>query len=292
MAFGKVTWSYYDPGFGDGWTDTLYSGQTDMSLLIANAQALAAVRWPLMGTGQKISYIRAAIVNPGAIGGGSQLIYCGNQYVKNGPFSPPKPGDSDDNPDNPWQVILLNCLSATPGKTKRMYMRGVPDRIEVNPPGPLVIDDANYLAFYNAWVSVVTNGQWGWLARVNPPAKQGGVTSIAYTAGVYPAAAYLTITTDTNHGLLKNAQVQFRKGKMQPRLRGVYTVASVPSLTAFTIPVNMVAAPVVQVTPNWNDVTLGLQVITAVNVDGETSHRVGRPTGQSRGRRKHVLPTA
>jgi hypothetical protein len=290
--FGKVTWSFFDPGFGDGWSETLYNQTATIPQLIFLANAYASARYKLMGTGQRINYIRVAIVTPGGPGGGSQLINPGMLYQKAIPFGGKDPPGTGDEPDNPWNAILTIFSSATPGKQKLLYLRGVPDRVMINPPGPAIFNDPIYQPFWAAYTQTVIQGGWGWLARAVPPAHSGNVVSIVYTPAGAGTTAFLTITTDLAHGILKYAQVQFRSGKVFPRLRGVYTVSTVPTTTSFTVPVNMLTAPIVQTPPKWNDVTLNFIAATAVGVDSEVSRRVGRPLGQSRGRRRHVLPTA
>lgn len=278
----RATWFFTDPGFSSGWTETLFSNDSVLQNVMTRAKAYAADRFKLLGNGQSIKAIR---VSNDDVRGDSLLFRANQLYLNTGEASDNKVPDEQNVPDTPWQSILLRFESGA-DYHKSLFFRGIPDYIAINPPGPRIFADANYLKLWNKWVNGVLANQWGWLARKRIPDKTGQTI-----APMVIANNLLSVVTSANHTLSVGDKIRFTKGNTTPKLVGVYTIYSVPTPESFQVKVNANEIKVIAF-PMWQTVTSSVQIAGSIEIQGETSRKVGKSFGSRVGRSKRVARTA
>jgi hypothetical protein len=293
--FGRATWFFTDPGFSGGWSETLYNTVSGIPSLTTLATTYAKNRFPLLSYNQSISHIRLTTYNtPPTPNGGTIILYGGVQYTQTQLDANPQLQVLVSNAaDLPQASIQCSFLETNGVRKKTLYFRGVPDRIEVNPPGPTVMTDAAYLKLWNRWTNGVISDGWGWLGRTPVPAPTIMVQSVLVTAGGGGLPSIMLVTTTAAHGLTVPGKISFKGGRSTPRLKGTYQLLTAAG-NSFTVAVNTTTTPVITSPPFVIPFTYTLYTVGpngSITIAGETTHRVGRPFGQPRGRRKHAALT-
>jgi hypothetical protein len=280
LNLGKATWFFFDRNSGQGWTESWYHQTTDLPQLLLLAKDYAKERFELLGAGQAINYIRVS----------KDDVPNDSRVFRNGPYSQRNviivDGKPDDGlaADNPWQTVLIRC-EGTGNRRKFMFMRGVPDRIIVNPPGPVIIGDPVYGQLFRSWRTLVLGKGWGWKANVafTPP---GAVISALVVGG-----GTLTVTVPAGGAPAAGIKVQFRGGDTTPKLNGTYTVLRKTDDTTFVIAFAGTGMTVVKY-PGLRPLVEEFVTFApapgagqySLNIAGETYRKVGRPFGLRVGR--------
>jgi len=172
MATHKVTWFF--AGTTWGWTESLWYNSTDnnhrTTLLAANN--VAAARAELLGKECKIFATRVSTegVSPDAL-----LRY--QDWTPT--FKKNSKGDiTEQETDHEDAALLIRCSNNDDRKHKFIFLRGIWDAIDVNHGkyDPTVFDWGRRMT---AYLTTITNKQWGWVGVVNKTAK---VPVTGYTA--------------------------------------------------------------------------------------------------------------
>jgi Lipase (class 3) len=182
-----------------------------------------------------------------------------------------------------------NLITISPGtqlgvRKKLMYLRGIPDRVIVDPAGPRIVADAAYLAAFREWSTAVLADGWGWMGIDVPPILTGRVYAFQLEGPGPGRAAMLTVFSSQAFALHVGDEVRFRGGDFTPKLNGVYTVLEVSPDSWFRVSADIAAVPIAIAFPNWETVTESFIRASAIQVAGETRRLTGRP--RSKGRNK------
>lgn len=280
---GRATWFFYDPGFSAGWSESLSNEISDLETLLAMAKTYAVARFPLLGFNQLIRYIR---VSKDDVRGDSRVEYPGQKYKNT--VEEIVEQKANNKPDTPWQTINLRFSGGGDNYRKFLFFRGVPDRIEVNPPGPVVFDDAAYTAAFNNWKRLVLRQGWGWKANVRTLVNQQQVTALTVST---PIVGNLTITTAAAHLLAIGDRVRFIDGNIKPKINASPSVLGVPSATQFVIKNGALAFDITAL-PKVGKVSQVLVRADDIQIATESSRKTGRPFAQRPGRLRAVVKRA
>jgi hypothetical protein len=290
--YAKVTFFFE---FSDyGWTESYWYnyGGENLALAVPIAENLAKKRMALNGIGVSLPEIRVS----------DDLVYRDSLYSLNsyitasdasqvpgnvaqaGNLTLVKPADPVP-PQDIYDAIQVR-MEGTQTYRRIMYLRGGPNDIYTNPPGPVFTPA--YSNAFSTWVSAL---EASWAFRVQNKAgiyQQLPIVQVIPGAGGAPGSINLGVAPAWGVGFL----VRVGGFRGYAGIRGKYRVASlagnVVTLTGFlppTIPPNVFGyAQLIS-----NDASQGqpaYQGITAVKAETQTHRSTGRPSFGPRGRRK------
>jgi hypothetical protein len=269
-----------------GWSETFFKVADDLQAVLEDAVRMAVNRIRLCGTNVELDYVRVSDddIRRDSLVAQPNLTAQLKKSVRDvldvgGEGAKPKEQKinvaAPDPADQPYSAILLR-MEAGPLYRRPMYLRGCPDSIIVNPPGP--VQPKEWGDMFRRWVEFLKGNAWGFkvLNRdVGNPAKP-----ITASPGVAPFQ--LTVAA---HGLVQGQRVTVEDIKGEGAVpHGAFTIDVVDPNTirlrgttgAFTYD---------------RGGTVRLRVykvatISSIIIRGETTRRTGRPFDSPRGRRR------
>jgi hypothetical protein len=172
-----------------GWSESFALQRADASYANAgvNAQQLAIARAACLGQQGALIGFRV-----------SDISIRGDGLAVQTNLPGPTPCDSD----NPWSALSVRFRDGTFSAGKTLFMRGIPDDIDVRGGQLQGNNCANFVANFTTWVSMLTNGgpswKWGWMGRPVPKPVSiplagyvidpgTGVVTITFTAPIFTA---------------------------------------------------------------------------------------------------------
>src|ERR1700735_1759377 len=157
MPTAKVTWCYK---FSDyGWTENLWHPySSSLNEVIPDAQAYALARMKLMGQGVSLPAIR---ISDDAVYRDS--IYAPTSYItgtaadgtylaQGGNLTQVKPVQPGEPPASIFECVQVR-MEGTSLYRREMMLRGLPQYVMTNPPGPSFV--APFLSFFTTWANLV-----------------------------------------------------------------------------------------------------------------------------------------
>lgn len=137
-----------------GWTETFYSQQPDLSVLVAQAvDTYVPARRQLLGQGAEIKYVRVSNVPPNRSTFISYMT--GKQGLPN--IFTNSPADDYD----PTQVDLLVRMQTTSGKRRQFWMGGLPDSVTDTGQESGVRGAFTSSSAWKSWVRAIGDLNWG-----------------------------------------------------------------------------------------------------------------------------------
>lgn len=262
-----------------GWTESyIYSSGSDShSPVEGPATRLARARIELCGQGAKIKAIR---ISKEGIGPDSLLRYTDIQPSK------VKVPDAQGNVlsfgqrAQPNVAILVRCSDEMEMKRKFVYLRGIPDLIEVN--GGQIEDNKLYAAAFAAFRKQLIDEAWGWSGVQT---KYGPVDLLNYES---TATGVISFTLQGNLFLVadagKRVTARFKGVNGKSQLNGAHQVKVIDQQSGRLVyPLSLLAyAHGGQVSYSAND----FQKIQLVNPHKIVTRKAGAPLLESRGRAK------
>jgi hypothetical protein len=280
----KATWFYE---FSDyGWSESLWRPySTSLSEVIPTAEAYASSRMKLMGNGVALPAIR---VSDDAVYRDS--IYSLNSYITgaaaDGVFLAQGGNLQTVKGALPAQVpaSIFECVQTRMEGTslyrREMMVRGLPQPVMTNPPGPLF--QGAFLEQWNAWVALVMRD---WSFRCKSRADASALKTVT-TVTIGPPS---TVTVP-GAGYAVGDRIQLLGFRNVNGIRGKYYVESnvggVLTLLGFT-PLQTVLQPIGYaqlIQPAMQAPSINYQAITAVKAITQTHRKTGRPSFGPRGR--------
>lgn len=286
----RVTFSFN--GQAQGWSESFYVSSPDGNLttVAALVDPLAQKRAKLLASGYVLQVVRVSNV----------IDASGNKILRQGTLAEPNyPGVGAWQPATPNLALLCEWSNANDTRLKKQYMRGIPAGLgdtgkvpDFTTPGAPA-----WSSNWNAWTSAMVNYPAGWLAT----AVTSQATITAYTLDDVTGQVTFTLAAPGFTGWTGpygyEARVRVKLPGKNP-LDGTITVIPTSATSAFTPKAHPAAPlPTGQVgimslfAPNL--VTLG--PLTTGGPTGSIdpqriiSHKTGRPTYASRGRRPAVV---
>lgn len=160
-----------------GWTETFYSGLSDLGTLISRGQDYMKVRRSLLGVGAIAKYIRASKIPPDRT---TKVYYfIGKEGV--GDLFTTSPADAYD----PTQVDLLCRVEALDGKRRSLWLGGIPDSQTVTLRAQGINSSFVNSAAFKSWVNKMISLQFG-IRVVNHPLTNPKTFSIDTIAALTP----------------------------------------------------------------------------------------------------------
>jgi len=281
---GQIRCTQFFTSGAYGWSDTVWSTAEDPVAAMHAFITLAGLRFALLGTEVESPYLRtsddlilrdAAVVNTAfdtAFGGVDKLNPFRGDFPKL-----PRTRALESAADQPYSAILLRMQSGT--LSHRMsYLRGAPDRLIVNPPGPA--SDPRWDTAFNNYRAELTSGRWYYL-RLDRNPGSNPVKPVQNVVGADPN----TILTVPAHGFVSGDSVFANKFVGTNLPRGNYTVLKI---TDDTLKLKEYTPAIFTYLRGGflQKNTKNLGVITSVIIRGETHRDTGLPFDRPRGRRK------
>lgn len=224
MAISRATFFFKQRRWG--WSETLFSSESDLKVLLNRAKDYLPVRNNLNGADTTCEYIR---VSDDAVKRDAEV------------FVPP-PGDQKarwvtaGSSDVPTTCALIR-LQGSPTGRRSLQLRGIPDDIVVG--GGILQFTGQWNAAFASWKTEITSGRWAIRIKTNPnPAWV--VNGIAFDSAVWET----TFTLAGFHTLTTGDQVQILGKTGTPKLNGIWRV-KVTAQNTFKIATNFRVDPYV-----------------------------------------------
>lgn len=258
-----------------GWSETYYTnGDFEGDAPFAGLRAgIAFGRGRLLSEGVVLSAIRISDLN-------NRKKVAVFQGPGGSPFSfPTIPTTAD--PDMPFTSVLVRYNMAA-GGIRRTFMRGLQDGLTHSKDGK--ITDATWLANFNAWVNYqVANGFIGFVRSTGQGPKP--ITDFTIVSGKYHIFADTSI-------LPSDQKIRISGFVSDPPINGVWRAHSPDTGEIILTESNTTRTNPPRFNPGGVYRTLRSE--SSAIVSGEqvrfTSHRVGRPFGLLRSRRRRSKP--
>jgi hypothetical protein len=262
-----------------GWTESyIFSSAGDSHAPVEGpATRLANARIELCGQGARIKAIR---ISKEGIGPDSLLRYTDIKptVVK----VPDAQGNvlSFGPRAQPNVALLVRCSDVTEAKRKYIYLRGIPDLIEVN--GGMIEDNKIYAALFDKFRKQLINESWGWSGVAT---KYGPADLLNYESTVNGVITFtLQANLFQNADFGKRVMARFRGVNGKSQLNGPQLVKVTDAQSGKLVyPLSLLAYK------NGGQVsysTLDFQKIEIVDPHKVVTRKAGAPLLESRGRAK------
>lgn len=254
MAHTKGTMFFSGPN--TGWSESFFSAETNLAVVLTRLQSLAGLRAQLLGSGNSIIGLRASQVDP-----------AGAAQVK----AVAIPGTSGAARDAVFVAVQI-VISAGTVNRRQFLLRGVPDATVTN---GIYTGGGLFDAAMANYLNTLISQQWQ-LRVVDKSNEIFKVLSVD--------AAGLVTTLDPTGWAVNNRIKFFRTSDTLFRnVGGVYVVTAVPTTNTFQL-LGWPAGRVVSFGQARKQV-IGYLNITSYQIPGAVhSRKTGRPFGQPRGR--------
>lgn len=256
-----------------GWSETYYSTLSDPTLLMARAKLLKDVRRGLLSHECFLSHIRVSNDDPqrdSNLEGFSSVDSRGLFPVLGDPY-----GNAD-----PAFVAALVQIKATQYITGRVFLRGIPDSEDQG--GGALIGSAQWQAAFADYRAELLANAWALRTLSTSPAP-AIVATLVQPGGQQIVAG----TTLLPHGWTDGQLVNFTGGIGSAGARGRHRVFATGNL-AFSFRTNKLVTTYAG-GMKGRAVIFRVDAITDVDYLRAVSHKVGRPFGAPRGRRRTLV---
>lgn len=158
-------------GPNHGWTESYSRNDPSENYvdIMNHLIELAGRRWPLLGAQCSITALRVSRVDR-----------------KNDGFTQnfERPGTSQCDSDEPDACLVVQCHDANFGRRKTIFLRGIPDEIDVRF-GQFVSAPCNFELLFNNFVTQLrlVPGAWGWIGRPLSGPRRANMVGYATLAG-------------------------------------------------------------------------------------------------------------
>jgi len=269
--------TFFFDGPKHGWSETHWQSQSalDYNTAMTAAQFLANARGAILAKPCSLIGIRVSQENPVKNDANSidYVVLPSSQVVVSA--------------DEPDAAVLVRMQDPAFAKHKQMYMRGIPDDIDIDFGVLTVAAEPNWQVLFEAWVARITalGGVWGWYGASGPVPNKVPITG--YTQNAVGQVVINLAAPLFPVGLI-GTYVSCRGSKINTPARSVLNLPQVYLINSTTQCTSSQPLGVLAYTHNgfltFN--TLGFYKYASATPRRIVTRRVGAPLLSSRGRGK------